>query len=95
MPDPLPIPPDHWRSRWLHPPASGTLHRVASIAWDDGMEWIAGEGATVCGHRGRLLMPGIVSRMEAPRCARCCRALGISPGYGAPVNALTGQHKHA
>ena len=95
MPDPLPIHGDDWRSRWLVLPAWGSLHRVASIRWDDDMDMISGDGETVCGRRGRLMMPGIASRMEAPRCAQCCRALGISAGYGAPFNALKGKHKNA
>jgi hypothetical protein len=31
-------------------------------------------------------MPGIFSRMGAPRCKRCCKAVGIPAGNGAPYN---------
>lgn len=84
---PLFIPDDHWRSRWLVLPSWGALHRVASITWEDPPDMIAGEGVTVCGRRGRLQMPGLFSRMGLPRCAACCRALGIPSGNGAPANS--------
>jgi len=32
-------------------------------------------------------MPGIFSRMGAPRCKACCRALGLPEGDGAPYNS--------
>lgn len=88
MRSPLPLPADHWRSRWLVLPSWGRLHRVSEIVWedseDDGMR--AGMGTTLCGRRGFLTMPGILSRMGAPRCADCCRILGIPTGDGAPFN---------
>lgn len=71
------------------------LHRLSSITWELGLEEIAGEGMTVCGRRGRLAMPGIFSRMRAPRCLDCCRALGIPPGNGAPRNVFTSEWKDA
>lgn len=88
MPDltPLAIPDDEWRSRWLQfNPRGRRLHRVAEIVWWDG-EMIRGDGVAVCGQRGFMAMPGIFSRMDAQRCPRCCRALGIPNGYGAPAN---------
>ena len=93
MPDrtPLPIGIDNWRSRWLALPRSSSLHRVASITWERADEMIAGEGETVCGLAGRMTMPGMLNRMEAHRCTRCCDALGIPRGFGAPRNALTGE----
>ena len=98
MPDaplpPLEIPTERWRSRWLQfNGRSVRLHRVAEITWwddgtrDDGTpEMIRGDGVTVCGKRGFLHMPGIFSRMGAPRCPACCKALGIPKGDGAPKN---------
>lgn len=90
-----PMPTRHVRSRWLVLPSWGALHRVSSIAWDDGLEWISGTGTTVCGRRGRLSMPGLFSRMGLPRCAQCCAAVGIPPGEGAPFNALRGMQADA
>ncbi len=91
---PLKTPRDHWRSRWLQFSGGEALHRVSVIAWEDG-EMIRGTGTTVCGARGRLLMPGIFSRMGAPRCAHCCRALGLPRGEGAPFNTLKGKQQNA
>jgi hypothetical protein len=97
MPDPLAIHPEKWRSRWLQFTSTrrnGDLHRVASIAWDgealgfDPGDMIQGEGVSVCGKEGRMAMPGIFSRMGAPRCRRCCKAMGIPPGDGPPWNAV-------
>lgn len=86
MSDPLPIPDEHWRSRWLvFPDSWNRLHRVAEIKWDNEY-MIGGYGTTVCGLGGYLTMPGIISRMSLPRCAHCCRELGIPRGDGAPAN---------
>jgi hypothetical protein len=88
---PLPIPRDHWRSRWLHLGNGRIIHRVASIVWDDNPgpndSWIEGSGKTLCGKTGHLRMPGLFSRMGAPRCKRCCIAMNIPQGDGAPFNA--------
>jgi hypothetical protein len=88
MHKPLPIPQENWRSRWLVLPRWGALHRVAEIAWDDDDpgEMIAGSGLTVCGKRGRLVMPGVLSRMGLTRCPKCCKAMGIPNGRGCPGN---------
>lgn len=74
-----------WRCRWLVLPRWGALHRVAWIDWEDD-DHIAGIGSTACGRMGRLFMPGFMSRMGLPRCARCCAAAGVPRGDGAPFN---------
>jgi hypothetical protein len=84
---PLPIPQDDWRRRWMVFPRWRNLHRVAEIAWSDEEDMISGEGATVCGRRGSLAIPGIFSRMGLKRCPQCCRAMGIPQGNGSPYNA--------
>jgi hypothetical protein len=81
----LPIPDDHWRSRWLVLPSWGRLHRVSDIEWDDEY-MIGGTGTTLCGRTGYLTMPGVFSRLGKPRCARCCRLAGVPEGDGAPFN---------
>jgi hypothetical protein len=81
----LPLPDDHWRSRWLVLPGWHRLHRVADIEWDD-EDMISGHGTTLCGQTGRLRMPGIFSRLGLPRCAHCCRLAGVPRGDGAPAN---------
>jgi hypothetical protein len=32
------------------------------------------------------MMPGFLSRMALPRCAHCCRIVGVKRGKGAPFN---------
>lgn len=80
-----------WRSRWVNIPKSRTIHRVRALAssrkaWKD---FPSGEGVTVCGKEGKMWMPGILSRMAAPRCRKCCELLGIPSGVGAPYNDPT------
>lgn len=84
----LPLSTDHWRSRWLVFPSWNRLHRVAEIEWegDDPEDMRSGTGTTMCGRKGYLVMPGILSRMGLPRCAHCCRLAGIPRGDGAPFN---------
>ena len=55
------------------------------------------EGTTACGRSARLDMPGIFSRMGAPRCKVCCKKAGIPSGDGAPYNdnALTEEQRNA
>jgi hypothetical protein len=58
--------------------------------WDvDGLCPRGIEGTTACGRSGRLDMPGIFSRMGAPRCKQCCKKVGIPAGKGAPANDKT------
>lgn len=91
---PLALPDDNWRSRWLQFLSGDTMHRVSSIEWMDG-EMVRGNGSTVCGRDGFLMMPSIFSRMGAPRCAKCCKTLGIIGGAGAPHNVLAGESANA
>lgn len=87
MRKPLDIPDQHWHSRWLvFPDSWDRLHRVAEIEWDD-EDMTGGYGVTVCGRRGRLIMPGLISRLSLPRCAHCCRMLGVPRGNGSPYQS--------
>lgn len=75
-----------WRQRWLQFDSGVHLHRVAEIRWDD-RDRIRGIGTSVCGRFGPMSMPGMLSRLEAPRCRQCCRSLRIEPGAGNPYNS--------
>lgn len=88
MNKPLPIPMPDWRSRWLVLPRWGVLHRVSSIKWGEDYpeQMINGQGTTVCGKTGFLMMPGFMSRMGLKRCPKCCKAMGIPQGDGCPEN---------
>lgn len=64
----------------------GRLH--CPVEWDD-PEYHAyvDDGATACGIRGELAIPGLFSRMGMERCKKCCRITGFPPGKGSPKNA--------
>jgi len=95
--------PDGWHSRWLQLGDRRTrLHRVKRFRPWPGRDPFFGpsgfwnvRGVTVCGIKGQLWMPGVVSRMGAQRCPACCKALGIPNGYGAPYNAFDDERKDA
>lgn len=67
------------RGQVLH--AVGSLTNAATA--DD--DW-HGDGTTACGRDGRMLIPGIFTRMSAKRCARCCEILRMPYGIGSPKN---------
>lgn len=80
---------DQWRSRWVHVGGGRVIHRVQALEcspeeWDDNP--LYQDGKTVCGREGKIAMPGILSRMHAPRCKACCKAIDIPQGAGAPFN---------
>ena len=75
------------RSRWLQSRGS-RMHRISEIVWEEIDEMIQGRGTTVCGIEGQFRMPGIFSRIGAPRCPACGDALGIPRGDGIPFNAF-------
>lgn len=80
-----------WRWRWLqqpYPSRAVTIHRVLRHKGaNDDLAKIRGV-ETVCGKLWEVGgMPGVLSRMGAPRCRKCCAAQGIEQGTGAPYNA--------
>jgi hypothetical protein len=81
---------DDWRWRWMQFPHGRTavLHRIARVDVKHDNGAVGVDGATVCGRAGRLDMPGVCSRIAAPRCKQCCKALGVPLGDGAPYNKL-------
>lgn len=72
---------------WVRIGRGDILHAVgeldnADTADDD---WF-GEGATECGRKGIMRIPGLFSRMGAKRCGRCCKATGMPQGSQSPKN---------
>ena len=67
------------------------LHHVAKILGPDpdGLPPIGATVRTTCGMERVMRVPGIFSRMGAPRCKRCCRKLGWPEGVGSPKNDPT------
>jgi hypothetical protein len=76
---------DHAR-RWVHVNNGILLHRLAVAKWDE-YEWrYIGRSRMVCGLAGAAIFPGVMARIYAPRCPRCCDRLRIPQGEGAPFN---------
>lgn len=67
----------------------GVLHAVATLDGDidDGDDAACRPGRTACGRTGVLCIPGVLSRLGAPRCRRCCERTGMPHGAGSPVNS--------
>lgn len=78
-----------WHSRWLVLPSWRVLHRISEIEWSDPDDAIEGVGTAVCGAHGRFCIPGLFSRLGLRRCSKCCDALDIPRGDGAPFNSET------
>jgi len=57
----------------------------ATVEYDPNYE-VAGYGRAACGKHGWLAIPGIFTRMSAPRCVNCCRKLNFPRGIGSPKN---------
>ncbi len=78
---------DDTRWRWVQLRAAVKLHRVQGYRSRDEDDVQLLEVVTVCGKRSESAnMPGIFSRIGAPRCKDCCDRLGIPRGDGAPFN---------
>ncbi len=86
----LPFPErEHWPWRWMYTErcrTDGKLHRVVQVREQEDWAWVGVIGRTACGIDGKLLMPGMFSRMGRPRCKHCCRIVGVPEGDGAPYN---------
>lgn len=73
---------------WENPTEQDTyLHRVAEPFKVGKKEaWKGHKITAVCGLTAVMCMPGVFSRIGAPRCPKCCKALGIPEGHGNPYN---------
>lgn len=72
---------------WVMTWSGHVLHHLAAVKRPIMFDSMSqGEGRTSCGITGQLCIPGIFSRMGAPRCKRCCKKLGWPQGVGSPKN---------
>lgn len=71
---------------WGHLPDPNDPSDVFEPNGPNDEEMIEAMGKTLCGLSGRMAMPGIFSRMSAPRCPECCKQMGIAEGNGNPFN---------
>jgi hypothetical protein len=78
-----------WRWRWLQGTKStaSTMHRLVTCTATETWNAVTATGTTGCGLVDTFAMPGIFSRMGARRCPRCCDAVGVAHGLGAPFNS--------
>lgn len=80
------------RLNWLETRHGRVLHSARE--WTAGLlEELADGGHSpgpvrlACGQVARAVwIPGVFTRLGAPRCARCCKATGLPPGKGSPNN---------
>jgi len=71
---------------WLYFGRYNRLHAPADYDVDE-FNWRAENVTLACGrHTATAWIPGVFSRMETPRCAQCCDALGLPRGVGSPKN---------
>ena len=63
--------------------ATGRIQAVFYRGREDAQAY---HGTASCGLQTMFWIPGIFSRMGAPRCKRCCRATGLPQGKGSPKN---------
>jgi hypothetical protein len=81
---------DIWAYDWAQIGSRGVLLHAPVFTdqqradlWED----VAGTGSTLCGqHDVYLHIPGVLSRMGADRCERCCDRAGYPHGRGSPKN---------
>lgn len=73
-----------WNRLHALPCGPWTLAQAEDIAW----QWmISGPVRLACGRTAALVcIPGLFTRLGAPRCRGCCRATGLPPGLGSPKN---------
>jgi len=70
---------------WVVTKTWNLLH--APLRWDDPEDnCYVEDGRTVCGRTSELFIPGVFTRMGAPRCKHCCRMTGMPHGIGSPKN---------
>lgn len=80
---------DYWIWRWVYRANGGSdvLHRVAApFNPKKRKPWRGFRATTLCGQTTVLQVPGVMSRMAAPRCKKCCAAGGFEYGEGNPYN---------
>jgi hypothetical protein len=69
---------------WWLPSTGSRLHHVAIPDTDD--DTTIYHGTSACGRTSWWTIPGVFTRMEAPRCETCCDRLGYPHGKGSPKN---------
>ena len=71
---------------WVCVGRGDRLHAVATLTNDADEDWY-GVGTTECGLATDYMhIPGIFSRMAAPRCQHCCTKVGLPQGKQSPKN---------
>jgi len=73
---------------WVTTNNGDTLHRVNDYdRWPwmymNGDDRFSKDVMTACGRDMLAVVPGLLTRMDMPRCKACCRAVGCAQGVGA------------
>jgi hypothetical protein len=76
---------------WLVTKSWNRLHHAALSPVDQedlaDQSYLDGPVRLACGRSAAWVsIPGVLTRLGAPRCTGCCRATGIPPGVGSPKN---------
>lgn len=78
---------------WVTTHSWERLHRVPDVVdylkggWKESFVNSCGVNLrSDCGLRALYVAPGVFSRMDLPRCVKCCKKVKISYGNGAPIN---------
>lgn len=75
---------------WVIPFKGSKLHAVkfaASSMLVDYEDWDEQTELTLaCGRKTTAMIPGMFTRMGAPRCKQCCAAMKYPQGTGSPKN---------
>lgn len=78
-----------WRTTaewdWVEFAHGEMLHAPMRIFSEDS-DGCHADGFVFCRRGGRLWIPGLGARLEAPRCKRCCKLTGTPQGFGSPKN---------
>lgn len=77
---------DLGRWDWLEAEGASVLHGPVTVTYDPDL-WAAVDVTFACGwHVERAYIPGLLTRMGAKRCSRCCDRMGYPRGVGSPKN---------
>lgn len=75
-----------WEWDWGIAVNGRVLHHAARIVFKSEYGETGADALTSCGRKLWLHIPGIFTRLVAPRCNRCCDVLGVPRGVGSPKN---------
>jgi hypothetical protein len=77
------------RLTWVTGHRAARLHLMLSYRPSAAFETSYPQASLACGRTVPLAhMPGVATRLTAPRCRACCRSSGLPQGVGSPLNDI-------